>query len=282
MCAIIGWHGSLPKGLLTQLLLKSSVRGKDSTGIAFRAGTTNYSYRQVAAPKAFVKDPTTNQVMSEARKAVVGLGHTRRASPGMPIDEINAHPFAYWQYLFAHNGKISNWREVKQGLVEHFEREKRRLSAENKTESAKRAAQCGEYASKITTDSMVLGPYIHARDFESIEGCMSVIWMRGPNLYVLRHNKEAVAAKIVWRYTTPTDDTADASDHRLLSIVASTPEIIKDAINGLDAHIEIEYTLVELAENRIYQIGITDILDEGPVPTSQTVIEDQFSSEIVA
>lgn len=131
MCAIIGWAGKLPKGLLTRLLVSAETRGRDSTGVSFRtlddAGKpSNLCYRQVVPARTFVE--LHDKFMSDARRSHRGIAHTRRASPGMPVDNLNAHPYTWpygkqGRYLFAHNGRIENWNEMKSKRVEQYTQE---------------------------------------------------------------------------------------------------------------------------------------------------------------
>jgi len=121
MCAIIGWSGLPPKGVISALLEEGQRRGKDSTGIAYRstndAGrTVNFSCRNSVSAEVFVKEEKAE--MSRARRALRGLAHTRNASPGMPIDRLNAHPFTCYQTIYAHNGRIQNWRERRSELAD--------------------------------------------------------------------------------------------------------------------------------------------------------------------
>lgn len=131
MCAIISWSGKLPKGLLTKLLLASETRGRDSTGLAFRscddAGVpSNVCWRQVVPARTFAS--IHPEFMSDARRSQRGIGHTRRASPGMPINNANAHPYTWpygpqSRYLFAHNGRIENWNDIKDSWMRQYEAE---------------------------------------------------------------------------------------------------------------------------------------------------------------
>lgn len=283
MCAILGWNGKMPKGLISNLLRGMESRGRDSTGIAFRVKTSsgqmqNKCYRLADTAHRFVTE--NESILSDARRSVIGIAHTRRASPNMPINDRNAHPFPYWRFFFAHNGKIQNWRTIKSLLQNHFASEAKRLAAENNP-MAKTAEYCTDYANSITTDSMVLGPYIESRDFRSIQGCMGLVWMMGPNVYTLRFEKEAVACTVVWRYTSIELAEKETSEDEIITVVASTPEIIKNAFEKCSG-IEFELgSVVEFTEGHIYRIEPDGLLDEGAVPMGIGQ-QDKFSSDAVA
>lgn len=278
MCAISGWSGKLPKGLISRLLVRMEVRGRDAIGIAFRLDGLNTSYRQAVTATEFVADKENSTILGDARRSLRGIIHTRRASPGMPIDDRNSHPFGYWRYFFAHNGKIQNWKEIKTLLIDHFRSEAKKFRADGDEGKTKTAEYCVDYCSKITTDSMVLGPYIESRDFSAIVGCMGLVWMRGSNVYTFRYAKEAVAATIAWRYVK--DQKDETTEDHIVTIVASTPQIIQSAIEKVP---DIEFDMgepKEFAEGRIFKVEPTGLLDEGKVPTNEPVA-DEFSSEAV-
>jgi len=137
MCAIIGWAGKIPKGLLTRMLIGAETRGKDSTGLAFRAvedgKTCNLCYRHIVPARTFVD--IHKDFVGDARRSFRGIAHTRNASPGMPIDNSNAHPYVYpWEnmgkYYFAHNGRIQNWKVIKAEQIEIYSRELNELISE--------------------------------------------------------------------------------------------------------------------------------------------------------
>jgi len=278
MCAISGWSGKLPKGLISRLMSRMEARGRDSVGIAFRLDGMNTSYKQAIPATEFVSDKENSTILGDARRSLRGIIHTRRASPGMPVDDRNAHPFTYWRYLFAHNGKVQNWREIKQLLQGYYAEEAARLKLEGKIPEAKTADYCVNYCNSITTDSMVLGPYIESRDFSNIVGCMGLVWMKANSVYTFRYAKEAVAVTVLWKYLKEQKDEK-VEDHSV-TIVASTPQIIESALEKVP---DIEYSMGEFnvfPEGRIFRVDPLGLVDEGAVPTNQPV-EDTFSSECV-
>jgi predicted glutamine amidotransferase len=327
MCAIIGWSGKLPKGLLSRLLMQAETRGRDSTGVAFRtvdekSKANNLCYRQIVPARTFTD--LHKKFMGDARRSIRGIAHTRRASPGMPIDNTNAHPYTYpygslGKYFFAHNGRIHNWTQLKADFQGKFKQEYEaaldtllpllllegatredlaaassaltplEVSALNTAQSAIRARGylCEAWAPLVaasarlrymdlaTTDSMVLGPCIENRDFSKVVGCMGLVWMRADKVYVLRYAKEAVAANIIWKYKLKQDDEPD--EDQMVTVVASTPEIISDAIAKIADSIDVDYSYIKIDEGRVYRIEPTGLEDEGRVPMEAT-IEDEFSS----
>jgi ergothioneine biosynthesis protein EgtC len=44
------------------------------------------------------------------------LAHVRAASPGMPVTEVNCHPFARGQFSFMHNGHIGDFKVLRRPL----------------------------------------------------------------------------------------------------------------------------------------------------------------------
>ena len=176
MCSVISWNGDLPKGLLTHLLVEAETRGRDSVGIAFRSGNQTIAYRHAVPSSVFVK--RSSKHVGEARRAKQGIAHTRRASRGMPIDNVNAHPFIFQKFVFAHNGKIDNWQALKTAGVTRYEGEAKSAT----TPEAKAAAEAMvAYFKSVTTDSMILGPYLSERNLTDITGCMGLVWIQKNN-----------------------------------------------------------------------------------------------------
>lgn len=265
MCAIIGWKGNLPKGLMTRLFVESEERGKDSTGVAFRVAGKNVAYRQAVPASTFVRENPKN--MGDARRSLAGIGHTRRASRGMPINNQNAHPFGFWKYFYVHNGFVQNWKEIKDLLKVHYMELKAKAIDQGNEEAARQYEYYYEFVAGATTDSMILGPYIDARDFSSIIGCMALAWIRGENVYTFRVAKEAVAANVMWRYKEEVDGQPAGVD-QMITIVASTGEILEKAFLAVS---KIEYNIkwMDYDEGHVYRIDATGLVDEGAVPNAR-------------
>jgi ergothioneine biosynthesis protein EgtC len=45
------------------------------------------------------------------------LAHVRAATPGLPVAEMNCHPFVHGPYAFCHNGTIGNFKPRKRALL---------------------------------------------------------------------------------------------------------------------------------------------------------------------
>ena len=288
MCSILSWSGRLPQGLLTNLIRKSEIRGKDSTGVGFRAldkgVTKTWQYRAAERPSDFLKSDMAKQYLGTARRSLIGIAHTRHASPGMPVDEENAHPFAYWRLLFAHNGRVENWKDLKTQLSEHFAVEAARLKLEGQESASIKAIGCKKYMDETETDSKVLGPYINARNFDMVEGCMALVWIQSENVYTFRYGKEAIAAEIVWSQIDKKPETKldeDLGESRV-TVVASTADILVSALDTIKDTVTVSSIRFQAFEEKhVYRIEPTGLVDEGEVPVNVQAHEDQFSSEVV-
>jgi len=234
----------------------------------------NLSYRQAAPAKQFVKE--NSKFIGEARRSTVGLGHTRRASPGMPIDNSNAHPFDFYKYFYAHNGRINNWQEVKEAMIMHYSSDLAAAESTQDQQKIKDATYYLNYAKKCTTDSMVLGPYIDARDFSVIVGCMALVWLIGNKLYTFRYAKEALAATVVWKHKKNND-----GGPRVVTLVGSTKEILSKSLEKTD-NLEYEVAYFEFPEDQVFCVEESGLVNEGKVPVNQIAPVDAFSSEAVA
>jgi glucosamine--fructose-6-phosphate aminotransferase (isomerizing) len=119
MCGIIGILGVEPVvPLLLDGLRRLEYRGYDSAGIATL--TDGGIERRRAEGKL---SNLCSLVDAQPLAGTIGIGHTRWATHGAPIEE-NAHPLASEQVAVVHNGIIENFRALREeleGLGHEFE-----------------------------------------------------------------------------------------------------------------------------------------------------------------
>jgi len=103
MCGIVAYVGDKPcAALLLDGLRKLEYRGYDSAGLAVHSG------RSVEIARAVGKLHNLDAALAKAPLAgTVGIGHTRWATHGRPI-EANAHPHIAGGVAVVHNGIIEN------------------------------------------------------------------------------------------------------------------------------------------------------------------------------
>ncbi len=116
MCGIVGYTGFKPAApILLQGLARLEYRGYDSAGLALlRSGQPILTIKKAGKIHCLVS------AVQEARISPVftsGLGHTRWATHGLPVDK-NAHPHSDCrnQLAVVHNGIIENYRALKRRL----------------------------------------------------------------------------------------------------------------------------------------------------------------------
>ncbi len=56
-------------------------------------------------------------------KASSIFAHVRAATPGMAVTEINCHPFQSGRYLWMHNGRVAEFRQIRRALCQHLDDE---------------------------------------------------------------------------------------------------------------------------------------------------------------
>jgi len=114
MCGIIGYAGHRPAvPVIVEGLRRLEYRGYDSAGVAYVQQNALHVIRaegKLAALEQRLQD-------SANFHATTGLGHTRWATHGLPVER-NAHPHCDGQGKLAlvHNGIIENYQELRVGL----------------------------------------------------------------------------------------------------------------------------------------------------------------------
>ncbi len=48
------------------------------------------------------------------------LAHVRAATPGLPVTQLNCHPFTWSRYAFMHNGHVARFRSIRRRLLERL------------------------------------------------------------------------------------------------------------------------------------------------------------------
>jgi glucosamine--fructose-6-phosphate aminotransferase (isomerizing) len=114
MCGIVGYVGTQsPKEILLESLQRLEYRGYDSAGVAILDQGT---FKRVRAEGKLIN--LSEKLSSLNFTGPVGIGHTRWATHGAPIEK-NAHPHCVEGISLVHNGIIENYAEIKKDLLAH-------------------------------------------------------------------------------------------------------------------------------------------------------------------
>lgn len=125
MCRLLGWVSTsdlTPRDVLgAQSLLAFTQLSRihaDGWGVALVDGVGVDVRRSVVCA---ADDPLFSEVAGTAA-AQAGVAHLRWASPGLPVEVRNAHPFRYGQVAFAHNGLIKPFERLAELVPESWRR----------------------------------------------------------------------------------------------------------------------------------------------------------------
>lgn len=117
MCGIVGYVGQQPAcAVVMAALRRMEYRGYDSSGVALVNGDGTLTVSRRAGRLANLEEAVA-QLPPSALTGTTGLGHTRWATHGRPIDR-NAHPHrdAAGKIAVVHNGIIENYAGLRHEL----------------------------------------------------------------------------------------------------------------------------------------------------------------------
>jgi glucosamine--fructose-6-phosphate aminotransferase (isomerizing) len=183
MCGIVGYVGSQDSlGVLLGGLKRQEYRGYDSAGVAILSDAGELVMAKKAGKLQMLVDNLSAHPLASGH---TGIGHTRWATHGAPID-VNAHPHVAdgGRLALIHNGIVENFYEIKAELVARGHE----FISETDTEVAA-VLLADNYAE--TGDLRVA----FARTVNRLEGAFTLLAMHAnePNLIVAaRHNSPLV------------------------------------------------------------------------------------------
>lgn len=183
MCGIVGYVGSQDSlGVLLGGLKRQEYRGYDSAGVAILSDAGELVMAKKAGKLQMLVDNLSAHPLASGH---TGIGHTRWATHGAPID-VNAHPHVAdgGRLALIHNGIVENFYEIKAELAARGHE----FISETDTEVAA-VLLADNYAE--TGDLRVA----FARTVNRLEGAFTLLAMHAnePNLIVAaRHNSPLV------------------------------------------------------------------------------------------
>ena len=110
MCGVIGykWDGTEPKSMrrfIEHLLVRSQMRGRHATGIAWAENGHLYATKDSVPADEFILTPEWNQLMTDPPASAIL--HTRYSTSGDWHDNNNNQPLIVGGLAIAHNGLVS-------------------------------------------------------------------------------------------------------------------------------------------------------------------------------
>lgn len=115
--------------------------------------------------------------LSEKIRSHCFFAHVRAATSGLPVNEVNCHPFQYGRLLWMHNGMLSNFRKIKRKLRRSLSDERYDM-VQGTTDSEHAFALFLDFLGKnidkpdidVMKEAMVK-TVVFIRDLASSEGC---------------------------------------------------------------------------------------------------------------
>jgi len=128
VCRLFGFRSNVEsrahKSLISaeNAVAEQAQHHSDGWGIGYFVGNDPYLFR---SNEGAAKDHTF-QKFGERLQSQTFLVHLRRATIGS-VDTINSHPFRYGSWMFAHNGTIFGFSELKDKIMDHILPEYRKM-----------------------------------------------------------------------------------------------------------------------------------------------------------
>lgn len=185
MCAITAWAGQINPWDAKHMLKVSQECGPHSVGISYvnKDGNIEWWKRAVTAEMAIRNN---NRRIDKWSESTLAMGHTRWATHGR-VTDMNAHPFVHENIVFAHNGIISNYRDIMPNAV---------------------------------VDSECLGILIEQRDISPACGSVGLVWFEivdgVASMFAYRHHQGLGATVVSLRDGTKMTIVASRRQHAMV------------------------------------------------------------------
>jgi len=128
MCRLFGFRSVIPSQVHQSLvsaenaLVVQSEKHPDGWGVAYYIANTPHV---IKSARGAVDDHLFKHVSGVVASETV-VAHVRKATQGQ-LSIVNSHPFQFGNWIFAHNGNIPNFDEVRAGLLDRVSPNKRRF-----------------------------------------------------------------------------------------------------------------------------------------------------------
>ncbi len=127
MCRLFGFRSVIPSQVHQSLisaenaLMVQSQRHPDGWGVAYYVANTPHV---IKSAQGAVDDHLFKHVSGVVASETV-IAHVRKATQGQ-LSIVNSHPFQFGSWVFAHNGNVPNFDEIRAPLLARVSPEKRR------------------------------------------------------------------------------------------------------------------------------------------------------------
>lgn len=126
MCRLFGFRSVLRSGVHTSLvdshnsILQQSQKHPDGWGVAYyRLGTPHVVKLGNQAKQCRIFEKISGVVSSNTV-----IAHIRKSTVG-PVGPLNTHPFQFGPWIFAHNGNVENFQDIRPRFLECIDKELR-------------------------------------------------------------------------------------------------------------------------------------------------------------